>query len=128
MTGTFPHLLNELLERRFDGDAAAFLVAVDPPADEAALAALERVRAGEIAPAWSTAERWCDGLGLSGSERRRFLDLAWLAILPEAVRPRVADLLERLDSAERRVVELERDVALMARDDGIGLGSPDDLD
>jgi transcriptional regulator with XRE-family HTH domain len=43
---------------------------------------------GYTAPDLEVVSSWCDTLKLEGSERRRFLDLAALAHLPAAVRPR----------------------------------------
>jgi transcriptional regulator with XRE-family HTH domain len=64
---------------------------------------------------------WCDTLKLEGPARRRFLDLAALAHLPDAVRPRFEAWYDEHQKLKDGYLDLLRDVrrvADAAKDDG----------
>jgi hypothetical protein len=48
------------------------------------------------------AELWADALGLAGSHRQRFLDLAAIAHMPESVQSRYIAILDGFERADAR--------------------------
>jgi transcriptional regulator with XRE-family HTH domain len=79
---SFGALLESLLERR------AFSTRSFARAVKSSKSSVSGITNGERTPPLDRLEKWCDVLGLRGTERQHFLDLAALAHLPREAQPR----------------------------------------
>jgi hypothetical protein len=107
---TFPDMLKRLVGARFSS-ARAFVRAAYPPAEEGAGSAyVSQVIKGAKPPPLDRLDTWADALGLNGTDRVTFIDLAALAHLPDSVRGRF-----ELIYAEHRELTKMKDKILKLR-------------